>query len=142
MLVIKIIAILLLALIVYALVDKFNSFTYKKFNYQFFELDRFFIIAFSYALLFFGSVWYKDALRDATDPLNGIVLITIGVVILLTIVYKNFKNTNFTVGLFGSIFQLVVFAIITPVSIFALVIAAAFAMETRPVYRIKGTSNN
>ena len=99
-------------------------------------MKSFIPIAISYALLYFGNSWYYSALNKGTDTLNGIVLIFVGAILLLRMIYLNFKNTNFTIGFFGTIFQLSVYSVLTVFSIFALLILFAYASQTRPVYSI------
>lgn len=136
MTVLTIIGILLAAFIVYVLVDMFNDYTYKKYKYEFFAVESFIAIAISYALLFFGNKWYSSALISAGDTLNGIILISLSIIILLVIIYKNFKQTSFFIGLVGTIFQMAVYVVLTIVGIFALFIMLAFLAQTKPVYNL------
>ena len=111
MTVLTIIGILLAALVLYIAIEKLNSYTDKKFNYLFFDVGTFVPVAISYLLLFFGNKWYQEAIEKSGDILNGAIVFGIGVIILLVIIYKNFKATNFIVGLFGTVFQLAIYTI-------------------------------
>ena len=120
----------------YVCVVSFNKYTYKQYGYEFIENTSYFATATSYVLLFAGNKWYQSALANNTDTLNGGILITIGILILLLVIVNNFKKTDFIIGLFGTIFQLFIYVLLSAVGIIVLFFFIVAATQTRPVYSI------
>lgn len=136
MIVLGIIGFILVVLLLYWLVISINAYSYKKYKYEFFNMQNFIITAIGYAFLFFGNKWYMSALKDSSDLLNGGILLGIGVVIVLYVVYMNIKHTALLFGLFFTLFELILYVALSLVSAFALLIAIAALAETKPVYNI------
>ena len=115
---------------------KFNEFTQQEFRYIFFEMSSFIAIGISYAFLYFGNIWYESALEKGESFLNGIILMVIAAIVILAIIFRNFYETDFVTGLFGSLFQLLIYVLCTIVSAYVLIILFALALQARPVYSI------
>jgi len=124
------------AYLLYLSAVKFNEYTQKQYRYVFFEMNSFLAIGISYGLLFFGNSWYETALGKGEDTLNGIILMVIAVIIILAMIVKNFYETDFTIGLFGTLFQLSLYVLCTIVGAFVLLVLFAIATQTRPVYNL------
>ncbi|MEA2091281.1 MAG: hypothetical protein U9O83_02815 [Campylobacterota bacterium] len=136
MLVLGIILAVIVAILVYMLTQKIDGYTYTKYEYEFFTTDKFLTFFVAYLLLYFGNDWHEQALKASEDPLNGIVLIFIGALLILVNIYNNINNTSFILGFSVSIFQLVLFGVCSFFAFFALIVAVAFFANTRPVYNI------
>ena len=136
MLVLKIIGILIVAFLIYLLIIKVNEYTIQKYRYEFFNMANFLISAVGYGLLYFGYKWYMSALEKNQDILNGQILIGIGVILILTVIYYNIKNTSGPIGLVLSLIQAPIYSALAVFSLVALIAAIAFFSETKPVYNI------
>jgi len=136
MTVLTIIGILSLVAIVYMLMMLFDDYTYKNYNYEFFQWNSFIIMAGSYLSIFIGKDMYVKALANNGDILNGQLLIIFGAIALIYVFIINIKNTNLLVGTFGSIFQFTIYAVLTVISFFALLVIVLFLSQTKPVYVI------
>ncbi|MGB5868054.1 MAG: hypothetical protein WBG69_09315 [Arcobacteraceae bacterium] len=136
MTVLTILGLVIGAFILYLSVIKFNEYTQEHFRYLFFEMKSFVAIGISYAFLFFGNIWYQNALKDGGDILNGIILIVIAVIVILALIFRNFYETDFVTGLFGSLFQLSIYVVCTIVGAYVLFVLFALAVQARPVYSI------
>lgn len=124
------------AYLLYFSAVKFNEYTQKQYRYLFFQMNSFLAIAISYGLLFFGNRWYETALGKSEDTLNGIILMVIGVIIIIAMIIKNFYETDFITGLFGTLFQLSLYVLCTIIGAFVLLVLFAIAAQTRPVYNL------
>lgn len=124
------------AYLLYFSAVKFNEYTQKQYRYLFFQMNSFLAIAISYGLLFFGNRWYETALDKGEDTLNGIILMVIGVIIIIAMIIKNFYETDFITGLFGTLFQLSLYVLCTIIGAFVLLVLFAIAAQTRPVYNL------
>jgi len=136
MIVLGIIGFIAVGLLLYWLVTVVNNYSYKKYKYEFFNMQNFVTTAIGYAFLFFGNNWYMDALKANGDLLNGGILIGIGAVTVLYVVYLNIKRTDLLFGLLGSLFQLILYVALTLGAVFALLIVMAALSETKPVYNL------
>jgi len=136
MIVLGIIGFIAVGLLLYWLVTVVNNYSYKKYKYEFFNMQNFVITAISYAFLFFGNNWYTDALKANGDLLNGGILIGIGVVTVLYVVYINIKRTDLLFGLFFTLFQLILYVALTLGAVLALLVVMAALSETKPVYNL------
>jgi hypothetical protein len=136
MTVLKIIGFIAFVLLLYWLVISINSYSYKKYKYEFFNMQNFVTTAIGYAFLFFGNNWYMNAVKANGDLLNGGILIGIGAVTVLYVVYINIKRTDLLFGLFFTLFQLVLYVALTLGAAFALLIVMAALSETKPVYNL------
>ncbi len=136
MLVLKIIAGILILWFLYWSIKTLNEKVIRKFNYDFFDQGNFIIAFISNLFIYFGREWYIEALEKSGDILNGIILMGIGGVGLLLLVIINIRQTNFLVGLIGSVIQIALFAIGSYFVFFFILIAIAFLSNTRPVYNL------
>jgi len=136
MLVLKIIGILIAVFLVYLLIVKVNEYTIEKYRYEFFNMGNFLLSAVGYGLLYFGYKWYMNALEKNQDILNGQILIGIGLILILTVIYYNIKNTSGPTGLIFSLIQAPIYSVLAVFAVIALIAAVAFFSETKPVYNI------
>lgn len=136
MLVLKIIGVLIALFLVYKIIVKVNEFTIKKYRYEFFNMGNFIASAIGYGMIYFGSKWYMSALDKQGDTLNGIILFTIGIILILAVIYINVTNTSLSEGLGFSLLQAPIYSVLSIAAIFALIAAIAYFSETKPVYQI------
>jgi len=136
MLVLKIIGILVAVLISYLIIDYLNNYTHKKYNYEFIDWNSYFVVAISYAFIYFGEKAYVHAVESNGDILNGQLLIGIGIIGLIIMLFINIKKTNFLVGVTGTVFQFAVYGVLAVVGLVAILIAGAFFSQTKPVYNL------
>jgi hypothetical protein len=118
------------------IIMKLNEYSNTKYKYEIFNIGNFSIAFIANCALFFGNSWYQSALSTSGDLLNGQILISIGIVILLFIVYKNISNTSFEFGMPISIFQLLLYGVASVFLVFGILIALAWLGETKPVYNL------
>lgn len=137
MTVLTILGVLAAALMIYGFITFMNGYTYRKFQFKFFNEVNIFLIPIAYVAIFFGYSSYQDALKATNgDPLNGALIVAIGAIILLGQIYINFKNTNFKYGLFGTMIQFILYVPITVVALGIIAIMFAFFADSKPVYNI------
>ncbi|MDD3462967.1 MAG: hypothetical protein PHW07_04920 [Sulfurospirillaceae bacterium] len=122
--------------LVWLLVASIDRYSYMCYKYKFFSWSNFILIFFSNLSLAFGYKWYTNAQIEGGDLLNGEILIFLGAAGLLCIIYQNFKYTSFSLGLFGSFVQMVVFAMLSVFFFIAILFVIALLFETKPVYNI------
>ena len=125
MLVLKIIGGLLALALVLFLLFIFDERCDEKFGHRFFKFSSLGILTVSVGIIQIGQIWYESSLESGSDTLNGLVLMIIGGLILLSVVLYNLKETNFVYGLFGSIIQISIFGTLAFIS---LPFLAAFAI--------------
>jgi len=113
-----------------------NEFSNKRFDYEFFNWGNFAITALGYLSLWYGNDWFKEASTAGGDILNGQILIGIGAVFVIGSFLNNIRRTNFLFGVFAGVYQLAIYVPLSIASAFVLLILAAWAMETKPVYNI------
>lgn len=136
MLVLSIIAGLIVLVLVAIGMQYLNEYTKKHYRYEMFNLTTFVLYAIGYVLLYGGYRWIEDALQHKGDWLNGAVLIVIGVVLLIIAVVTIIKHTSLRYGVMLSIVLGVLYAAVTPITIYMLILAVAMLFETRPVYNL------
>lgn len=141
MTVLKIISIILVIIFFIKMISIFNNHCEKKFNFKFFSTSSFIIAATSVALAGGGYEWYKYSLLNNGDTLNGIILISLSVIILCILVYHNYKKTNLLYGSLGTILQLGLFIPIAyigmPLIILTLIAIIANGARVKPVRIVK-----
>jgi len=83
-------------------------------------------------------IWliYENALKVNGDILNGLILIGIGILGLLYILVLNIRKTNFFMGLFGTLFQFIIYAALAIVGVIVFLIVSAIFSKTRAVYNL------
>lgn len=136
MTVLKIIGVFLFVGLIYFFITKINSFSYKKYKYGFFSNELFFLYCLIYALLFFGYDLYMDAAKVDGDILNGILLFTFGVILLITRLVLNIKIAKFFLGLFFTIVQFIIFMPIALGGLIILMVILLIATQVKPVYNV------
>lgn len=130
------IAVLVLLLGVYVLLERLDNYANYAYGHKFFTIDNFILIVVAYLFLFFGHSSYVEALKNSGDLLNGVVLVFIGVGILLYKLYDNMKKTNIVLGIFMTLIQFVLYVVMAVVSVFFMIVFAIFLGGTKPVYVI------
>ena len=118
----------------YLVFEYLNDVSMKNYSYEFFSIGHLIQVMIGYWIIFFGNNIYMKAAKASGDLLNGQLLIAIGVVVVLIVVYKNFKAVPFLVALAFTILELIICAPLAVGAFFILVIAAAALAETKPVY--------
>lgn len=96
-----------------------------KFKHAFFTKGQFYVIGAGEALVIGGNYWINSAIARGGDSLNGWAMVVTGVVVLLAVVFNNFKNTNIWYGAGGTLIQLPLFAFIAYVGYPILLFCAA-----------------
>jgi hypothetical protein len=136
MVVLSIIGVIVFLAILFASIKKLDTYTDEKFGYQFFDSSNIALITIGAWLCYFGYDWYMDAVKEGSDTLNGILMMAIGTIFYLLQIFINFSSTNFKIGFFGSIFQIVVLSVASVFIFIFLLIAMAFLSETKPVINL------
>ena len=126
------IGMLLFAGAIYYIIEAFNTYTQKESKYRFFTIEHTVAMVISYGLLWIGYGIYNSS----KDPLNGIILMIIGVLVLCFVMLNNFKSTPRGIALKGSAMQLIFYIPITMAIIPIVAMVIAFFAQTRPVYSI------
>jgi len=134
MIILKLIGLVLLALLIYWLVVEINKYTYKEYDYDFFNMHNFVVTAVGYAFLYFGNRWYMSAFKANDDLLNGQILLGIGMSLIIYVIYINIKSTSIILGLFLTLFQLLLYVGLSFIAFFAIIILIAALSETKHVY--------
>ena len=136
MLVITIIGFIAAIITVYSLVLWVNEYSVKRYRYEFFNFSNYLATAIGYGMIYFGDSWYKEAVVNNKDILNGQVLIVIGFLLVVLVIYSNIKNTSFIFGVVMTVIQLALYAVLAVVGFYVLLLAMAFFSQTKPVYSI------
>ncbi|QOY53205.1 hypothetical protein [Candidatus Sulfurimonas baltica] len=136
MLVITIIGFIVAIITVYSLVLWVNEYSVKRYRYEFFNFSNYLATAIGYGMIYFGEGWYREALANNQDILNGQVLIVIGFLLVVLVIYSNIKNTSFIFGVVMTVIQLALYAVLAVVGFYVLLAAMAFFSQTKPVYSI------
>lgn len=134
MFILSLIAIVLLALFIYMFIEWFNGYSQKTGNYRFFSFEHSIAYIAAYLCIFFGKNLMTSHWMG--DPLNGGILLVIGITILIVTILNNFKRTNRSLAIKGSLAQLILYVPITAVAVILLAAAVAFFSQTKPVYTI------
>lgn len=113
MLVLKILGCFTLIVGIFTSFILINKHCEEKFSYCFLTTPIFLATVIAMALLLLGNLWREDALKTGNDALNVIILMSIGVLIIIFLVYINFKQTNFWYGVGGTLLQSLAFGIPT-----------------------------
>jgi len=136
MLILTLIGLLIGGIVIYAFIQWFNRYTVSKANYEFFTVEHSVAIMASYAMIFFGYVWFSNARTAHGDWLNGALIVGIGSLILLSLIVNNFLKTPKRIAFMGTIAQLIVYIPITMGGVIIVLVLMAFFAETKPVYVI------
>ncbi len=122
--------------LIYMAMEKIDEYSNRVYHYDFFNMQNFGIAFVGNLLVYFGISWYKSALAQNGDTLNGILLLFFGLCILFILLYVNIKNTNLLFGVSVSVFQFTLYAIASVFAFFGLLMAAAWMAQVKPVYDI------
>lgn len=136
MLILTLIGLLIAAFAIYTFILWFNTYTYHHAQYEFFTKEHSIAMVFSYTLMFFGNNWMQTALANNDDWLNGAIVLTVGVLLLMGVIINNFKKAPKLYAVAGSMAQLIFYI---PIAMGAVIIVAAMVAwlsETKPVYNI------
>lgn len=136
MTVLKIIGIILFMGLIYFIIRKINSFSFRKYNYSFFSNELFFLYCVIYALLFFGYDLYTDAVKVDGDILNGILIFTFGVILFIVRLILNIKIAKFFFGVLLTLAQFIIFIPIAFGGLIVLIILLLIASQIKPVYNV------
>ena len=109
MTVLFILGFLAVIIVLYMIVIWINEYSQKYYEYEFFNVGSFIIIAIGYGLVWYGFTWFNEAVSVGGDILNGQILVGIGVMFVSGVFLNNIKNTSFGFGFVTGIFQLVLF---------------------------------
>ncbi|SFV64271.1 hypothetical protein MNB_SM-4-1678 [hydrothermal vent metagenome] len=119
---------------VYIFLEYINKFTLRGYGYEFFSGAHMMQVIVGYWIIYFGNSVYVKALKDGVDLLNGQVLIAIGVVVVLVVIYKNFKAVPSALALLLTGLQLLIAVPLGVGAFIVLIMLIAAAAETKPVY--------
>lgn len=138
MVVLKIvIGLALLAVILFSLYTA-NLKCLKKFKIPLISKAKSGSLLISSVLLVVGQALYSQAKESGGDILNGIILMSIGVLIFLGIVYVIYKKTDLLYTLIGSVINLLLLLLITYIGLPLLIIYCAcyvyLLLNAKPVY--------
>jgi lysylphosphatidylglycerol synthetase-like protein (DUF2156 family) len=81
----------------------------EKFKYNFFTKTAFIAITVAVAFALFGKYLVGSSNSGSTGNFTGLGMLSVSVLIVVAMVYINFKKTNFWYALGGSMMQLVLF---------------------------------
>jgi len=136
MLVLQIIGILILIGMAYLFILNINDYTQQKYNYDFFNVVNFALIATGYTLGFFGYEWYGAALERGGDPLNGQLLMFFGAALVVGAFYYNSKRVPMGLTIGVGIAQCILYLPMAYFTVIAIVVAIGWFLQTKPVYSI------
>lgn len=134
MFILSIIGIVLFASAIYWFIEWFNSYSERKENYRFFSAEHTMAYVSGYLMIVFGKNMIESNWQD--DPLNGGIILAIGIMIILLTVFNNFKKTGRSLAIKGSVAQLILYIPITLAAFLIIVAAIAYFSQTKPVYDI------
>lgn len=136
MTVLTVIGVVLFFVLLFWAIVKINDFTITKYRHEFFTWNSYFVYLLIYGGIYFGRNWYLKAVATNGDELNGILIVSFAVIILITMLVSNIKRSGFFFGLFITLLQVIVYIPFAVVGAIALLGIASFASQTRPVYNI------
>jgi len=136
MIVISIIGILVGVFLLFVFISYINACSSRDYNYEFFNWGNYIISSIGFWMIYFGDKWYANALKNNSDILNGQLLVGIEISIIVVVVYFNIKQTTLLFGFAISLLQLMIYAGLAIVGLYALIIAIAFFANTKPVYNL------
>ena len=134
MFLLKIIAVMAALFGIYLFTQWFNAFTEKESGYHFFTAQSFGWFAASYIAMFAGYKMIQSNWHG--DPINGVIVLLIGLGIFAMQIRTNFKHTRPLVAIAGSLLQIILYVPLTYLGLIVLFIAIAAASTIRPVYCI------
>jgi len=138
MTVLTILGVLLYIAVIVALGSRINAMVYKQYKFDLFDETSIFTYMFAFVIGFFGVISFESALKvNGGDTLNGILMMAIALIIILSHLIYNLKRTpSILVGVGVSVMQLIGYMLITPVILIIFAIAVALVSQTKPVWVI------
>ncbi|OYZ66397.1 MAG: hypothetical protein B7Y17_01695 [Sulfuricurvum sp. 24-42-5] len=136
MLVLSLIALIAACAALYGFIEWFNNYTQAKARYEFFTKGHTAAVVLSYGMMFFGTQWFKSAMTSNEDILNGVVVIIIGAIILISVIVNNFRNTPKKLALIGTVAQLILYIPIAIAAVFIVLMMLAVLAQTKPTYNL------
>jgi len=118
----------------YIFFEYMNEVTEDRYNYKFFSFRHLAQIAIGYWFIYLGQGAYIAALENNGDLLNGVLLVLIGLIIVLAVIYKNFKQVPLSLALFLSAIELLIALPLAIAFLLGLIVLGLFAAQTKPVY--------
>ena len=111
------------------LLIRFDRYVFTRFQHRFFT-PRAWVLSFVIAVSLCGGhrLWLSARLLHG-DQVNGIVLMTVGVIAAMAVLFRNVRRTNTFVGVLGSIFQ----ALTAPLGALIAVLFVLAYTDARPV---------
>ncbi len=137
MTVLAILGSLIALFLIYGLVEFINKLSEENYGYTFFNVATLGVVSVSYYFIYFGYQMWQDVLKyESGDPLNGIVLMAIGGIILLFFIVHQISETSILVGVPVTIFQLLIYAPLAYLIVLGFLLAMAMMFQSRPVWVI------
>uniref|UniRef100_UPI0040472CE3 hypothetical protein n=1 Tax=Aliarcobacter sp. TaxID=2321116 RepID=UPI0040472CE3 len=136
MTVLMILGVFLFMWLIYFFIRIINSFSFRKYKYDFFSSEVFFLYCIIYALLFFGYDLYTDAVKVDGDILNGILIFAFGVILLTIRLVLNIKIAKFFLGLFFTIVQFFIFIPIAAGGLVILMIILMIESQIKSIFNV------
>ena len=141
MIVLTIIVALVFALIIFVAFARYNQELEEKYGLTLFSFSSYFAIGIPFLMLYFGYTLRLDALKATHgDPLNGLILMGIGAVLLLIYLlnsYVDLANKSRADDAVLILFlRCIVYIPLSFLGAIALVLAVGFFSQTKPVYDI------
>lgn len=134
MIVLAIVGFIIVTMGLYIFFEYLNDLIQRRYGYEFYSIGNLIQVIIAYWLMYFGDKLYMKALKVDGDPLNGGLLLAIGVVMVIIVIYKNFKAVPFFEALIFTILELLICIPLSVGVLFALLILMAALAETKPVY--------
>ena len=136
MTVLMILGVFLFMWLIYFFIRIINLFSFRKYKYDFFSSEVFFLYCIIYALLFFGYDLYTDAVKVDGDILNGILIFAFGVILLTIRLVLNIKIAKFFLGLFFTIVQFFIFIPIAAGGLVILMIILMIESQIKSIFNV------
>lgn len=133
MLILKLIALLMGAFVLFLIMDRFNRFSRDEIGYEYFTNEHTIAMVIGYALILAGWIWSTGS---TNDPLNGIIVILIGIAIITKVIMNNFDKTPRLFAIAGSLMQIVIYIPVTLLIIPIGIMVLGFFSQIKPVYTI------
>lgn len=136
MTVLYILGTLLVIFLIFVLIEQINQYSTRHYLYEFFTWENLTITAVGYLVLFWGGAWYAQAITKDGDVLNGIILMSIGVLILVGLLIAHIKNTTFLFGFWIGVLQLLLYIPGALAGIFVFAALTIWLADTKPVINL------
>ncbi|WP_457748232.1 hypothetical protein [Sulfurimonas sp.] len=134
--VLKILGFIIAIAALYALFEYLNNWSLKRYKYEFYSVSNLAQVIVGYWIIYFGNNIYTKALKAHGDLLNGQLLIAIGVIVVLIVIYRNFKAVALFEALLLTLLELLICIPLAIGAFIVLIVLVAALSETKPVYVI------